>query len=178
MTSGGARARSGPAKNPNSRTSERAGYTLTSLPNAAYEGKPPRFPLPSYRVYDFDVDGSVVKDDPGARSFHRRELELWRQLWKSPQAYAWSMPQYSYMIWDIALYCRSLIIAQDSTAKAADRTLLPRYADRIGLSAAGLAQLGWRIAPDELAQKRLERSILEENANAEGHTFERRLRAV
>ncbi|MBW3079873.1 hypothetical protein [Bifidobacterium saguinibicoloris] len=134
--------------------SERAGFTLASLPNGGYDGQPPAFPLERYRV-----NGPDGPDEKAMRSFRKRELALWRQLWKSPQAWAWSMPQYSYLCWDIAMYCRLMVLAGESTATAADRGLIPRYADRIGLSAAGLAALGWQITPDEMAKsmKRLER---------------------
>ncbi|MCW2759049.1 MAG: hypothetical protein JWO46_2795, partial [Nocardioidaceae bacterium] len=41
MTKGGARSRSGPPKDPRSRTSERAGFTLTALPSEGYTKRPP-----------------------------------------------------------------------------------------------------------------------------------------
>lgn len=178
MTSGGARARSGPPKNPNSRTSERAGYTLMSLPNSGYDGKPPRFPLADYRIENITNDDGRVYDEEGSQSFKRRERKLWRELWKTSQACAWSLPQYQYMVYDVAMYCRLMVISETSTAKAADRALIPRYADRIGMSAAGLASLGWKIAPDEFAQRRMERDITEQQANGDGMTVrKRRLRA-
>jgi hypothetical protein len=43
----GGHARSGPAKDPSSRTSERAGYTLTALPNEGYRAGPRAEPVPA-----------------------------------------------------------------------------------------------------------------------------------
>ncbi|MBW3088817.1 hypothetical protein KIH77_08790 [Bifidobacterium sp. 82T24] len=178
MVSGGARTRSGPAKDPNSRTSARAGYTLMSLPNGEYDGPVPGFPLGRYRVMEVVEKGVVRFSEKETRAFRRRELSMWKAVWRYPQAWAWSMPQYSYMVFDIAMYCRSMTIAESSGSSAADRGLIPRYADRIGLSADGLARLGWRIAPDELAQRRMERGLAERQANDAGMTVaKRRLRA-
>lgn len=149
MTSGGARLKSGPAPDPTSARSERRGYNLRALPATGYEGRTPSFPLDEYRVYLLGEDGEQIFDEKATKQWKTRERKLWRNLWKSPQACAWSMPQYAYMIYDVALYCRQLILCQDSMAKAADRGLLPRYADRIGLSAVGLSGLGWRISDDD-----------------------------
>lgn len=173
MTSGGARLRSGPPPDPESGRSERRGYNLRALPATGYSGRVPAFPLDDYRVYLTDAEGGQVYDEKLTRRWRTRERKLWRDLWKSPQACAWSMPQFAYMIYDVALYCRQLILCQDSTAKAADRGLLPRYADRIGLSAVGLSGLGWRIASDDAAQE----PPAGETAGTEaGETPQRRLR--
>ncbi len=68
----GGHARSGPSKDPNSRTSERAGYTLTALPAGGYPG-----PVPDLSEYM-----------PTATDRHQ---SIWDELWKMPQAAAWSM---------------------------------------------------------------------------------------
>lgn len=177
MASGGARVRSGPAPDPNSRTSERRGYTLSSLPNGGYAGRPPKFPLPD-PVVCVEEDGVAVEDKQASAVRKKREQELWRQLWKTPQACAWSLPQYSYLIYEVGLYCRLFATCEDVNAKAADRTLLPRYADRIGLSAAGLAALGWRIVPDEIAARRMAKAEEDEEAKIQPGVQPRRLRLV
>lgn len=41
---------------PSSGASERRGYTLRSLPNTEYKGRPPKFPLPPYVLRYFDKD--------------------------------------------------------------------------------------------------------------------------
>lgn len=178
MVSGGARVRSGPAPDPNSRTSERRGYTLSSLPNGGYAGKPPAFPLPDPVICDTDADGTPVPNPKASAARKKREATLWKSLWKTPQACAWSLPQYSYLIYEVAMYCRLFATCEDVNAKAADRTLLPRYADRIGLSAAGLAALGWRIVPDEVAARRMAKAEEEEEAANQPAQQPRRLRLV
>ena len=71
MARGGARNRAGPQANPDSGRSDRRGYSLTALPAEGYAGEIPDFPLP---------DAS------------ERELEVWAEAWRTPQACAWSMP--------------------------------------------------------------------------------------
>ena len=156
MVSGGFRAAAGRKPDPLSGRSERSGYSLSSLPNKGFQGKTPKFPLGKYEVFYVDGDGERGYDDKATAQFAKRERTIWKTLWHTPQACAWSLPEYAYLIFDIALYCRQLVICESSDAKAADRGLLPRYADRIGLSASGLAALGWKIVPDEVSMKRME----------------------
>lgn len=173
MTSGGRRVRSGPAPDPNSRTSERRGYTLRSLPNTAYAGKPLKYPL-------------LALGDERADA---REAETWKWLWKQPQARAWKLAQYRYMVHDIAMYCRMFVLCEQAGAKTSDRVLLLRLADRIGLSPAGLASLGWKIDEDSsqkppvdseftrrLAEKRSrEAGEAREPEDGESHVYRRRM---
>ena len=78
---------------PSSGASERRGYTLRSLPNTEYKGRPPKFPLPPYVLRYFDKDSQEwVEDRAGSESWNERESELWRQLWRLPQARAWKQP--------------------------------------------------------------------------------------
>jgi hypothetical protein len=156
VVSGGFRAAAGRKPDPLSGRSERGGYSLSALPNRGFQGKTPKFPLGKYEVFYVDGDGERGYDDKATAQFAKRERTIWRTLWHTPQACAWSLPEYAYLIFDIALYCRQLVICESSDAKAADRGLLPRYADRIGLSASGLAALGWKIVPDEVSMKRME----------------------
>ena len=178
MTSGGARVRSGPMADPNSGHSERVGYRLQSLPNEGYTGDIPDFPLAKYVILKKDDEGNAVPDRYRMTQWRKREMTIWGTLWRSPQACAWSLPQYGYLVFDIAMYCRQFVICESSGATASDRGLLPRYADRIGLSAAGLAELGWKIMPDELALRRMGRDAQETTQAEEesGPTVRRRLR--
>lgn len=149
MASGGRRIRSGPNPDPNSRTSERRGYTLQDLPNTEYRGRAPQYPLPEHRVRKWDNDANRwVTLDEDTERFRERELELWRWLWRQPQARAWRLPQYGYMRMELAQWARMSVICESPDAKAADRSILLRLADRIGLTPAGLAALGWRIADE------------------------------
>lgn len=164
MPSGGARLRSGPMPDEHSQTSERRGYKLSALPNHGYAGKPPKYPLQPIVIYD--SRGKDRENDVAAtRQFAALERKTWKWLWSTPQACAWSLPQFSYLLYDIALYCRQLVICETSDATSADRGLLPRFADRIGLSPAGLAALGWKIVADEIGARR--NGVSEENVETD-----------
>lgn len=134
MASGGARNRSGPAPDPNSARSESRGYSLTELP-AQYDGPIPDFPL----------------SDPSVR-----ELELWQEKWRGPHGAAWSMPSEGWRKWDIAIWVRTAVRCEDLDANAALLNNLHRLGDRIGLSTAGLAEMGWKVKADEVTPRRAE----------------------
>lgn len=133
MARGGARNRSGPKANPESGRSERRGYSLTALPAEGYDGPAPDFPLPA------------ASD---------RELEAWAEAWRTPQACAWSLPSESWRVPTVALWVRVKVRCEDADAGAALLGQLHRFADQIGMTTAGLAEMGWRVAVDELAGKR------------------------
>ena len=120
MPRGGKRVRSGPMPDPSSGASERRGYTLRSLPNTEYKGRPPKFPLPPYVIRYFDKDSQEwIEDTAGSESWNDREAELWKQLWRLPQARAWKQPQLRYLHYQIASYVRECVICESSLAKAA-----------------------------------------------------------
>lgn len=130
MASGGARNRSGPQKTEGSRSSERAGWVLTALPPAGFDGEAPEFPL----------GRSATDDLTGAR-----ELEIWVEAWSTPQACAWSVEPWRWPI--IGEYCRlKAIVELSPAASAALVGQLHRYRDQIGLTPAGLKENGWKIA--------------------------------
>lgn len=132
MPRGGARNRSGPAASENSGRSDRRGFSLTALPSAGYDGDVPDFPL------------------PGATS---RELEVWTDAWRSPQACAWSMPSEQWRIRTVAMWTRLTVRCEEPEAGAALLGQLHRFADQIGMTTAGLAEMGWKVAVDEVAAK-------------------------
>lgn len=129
----GGHARSGPSKDPNSRTSERAGYTLTALPAAGYPG-----PVPDLSDYM-----------PTATDRHQ---SIWDELWKMPQAAAWSMQPWRWA--QVADLVKYQVRDDADDAPAALATSIRRLRDDLGLTHAGLAANGWAIAVDELAEKR------------------------
>lgn len=133
MSRGGARNRSGPQPVEGSRTSERKGFSLTALPAEGYDGPVPNFPLPS------PTD---------------RELDVWEQAWRTPQACAWSMPSESWRVRTVAMWCRLSVRCEAEDAGAALLGQLHRFADQIGMTTAGLAEMGWKVAVDEVATKR------------------------
>lgn len=150
MARGGARNRSGPQANENSGRSDQRGYSLTALPAEGYAGPVPDYPLPPrFQLDDEDGVGAAINE---------RELALWRWLWTTPQACAWSMPSERWRLHTIAMYVRTFVICEGSEATAADKGSLHRFADQIGMTTAGLAEMGWKIAVDETATKRAEKS--------------------
>ena len=132
MPRGGARNRSGPAADPTSGRSDRRSYKLTALPAEGYRGPVPDFPLP----------------DPSDR-----ELEVWESAWRTPQACAWSLPSESWRQRTVALWVRVSVRCEDPQAGAAMLGQLHRFADQIGMTTAGLAEMGWSVAKDEVGEK-------------------------
>jgi hypothetical protein len=129
MTSGGPRNRSGRTV---SATSE-AGLLLTALPAEGFKGRAPRWPLTTPSM---------------------RERAVWRQLWRTPQACAWSLPSENWRINTVAMYCRTLVRCEDPEAPASLLAQLHRFADQIGMTTAGLSEMGWKVAVDEVGQAR------------------------
>lgn len=159
MTSGGARNRSGPPADPNSLNSADKGVVFTALPSEGYDGKPPAFPLPEREIYTEHFEGSgrnrervVELDEHSTEAVWSREQEFWAQIWKTPQACAWARESWRWPT--IAMYVRTFVICEGAGATAADKGSLHRFADQIGLTPAGLAENGWAIAKDAVAEKR------------------------
>jgi hypothetical protein len=176
MASGGRRNRSGPEASESSARSDRRGYSLTALPAEGYHGEIPDFPLPRRQVYTWEVEDKrryQVLDEGGTAIVADREQRLWEWLWRTPQACAWSMPSESWRLHTIAMYVRTFVVCEGSDATAADKGSLHRFADQIGMTTAGLAEMGWKVAVDETAGKRQEKAEAEPASKPE-----RRLRAV
>lgn len=125
MPRGGARNRSGPKADPDSARSDARSYSLQFLPTAGYAGETPDFPLPN------------ASD---------RELVLWSEAWRTPQACAWSMPAQSWRQRTVAMWVRVSVRCEDPESGAAILAQLHRFADQIGMTTAGLAEMGWTIA--------------------------------
>src|SRR5690606_24421934 len=133
MARGGARNRSGPKADPNSGRSDRRGFKLTALPAGGYDGEVPEFPLPAASA---------------------RELVVGEQAWRTPQACAWSMPSVSWRTSTVALWVGTKVRCEDPEAPASLLGQLHRFADQIGMTTAGLAEMGWVIAVDVVAEAR------------------------
>ena len=146
MPRGGARNRSGPLADPNSGRSERRKYTLSALPREGRPGRAPAFPLP-IRRFRIVVDGELVEDKKPTREFRDRELAVWREYWRTPQACAWESSQW---MWEtIGEFCRlKTVVELAPDSNAALVAQLHRYRDQIGLTPAGLRDNGWKIAED------------------------------
>lgn len=157
MSSGGARNRSGPAADPASGRSDRRGFKLTALPAEGYTGPVPEFPLPEAS---------------------ERELEVWAEAWRTPQACAWSMPSESWRVRTVALWVRTSVRCEEPDAGAALLGQVHRFADQIGMTTAGLAEMGWAVAKDELAARRSEVEPGDEPAAPKRQSSRDRLKAV
>ena len=134
MPSGGARNRSGPAANENSERSDRRGFKLTALPAEGYDGDAPAWPL-----------------EPAANATER---SYWERAWRTPQACAWLMPSESWRIPTVARWVRLSVRCDAPDAGAAHLGQLHRFADQIGMTTAGLAEMGWKVTVDELSERR------------------------
>lgn len=130
MASGGARARSGPAPDPNALRRERDAGEWTVLPAEGREGATPEWPL---------FDQTI------------RESELWDRLWRSPQALMWE--RYGQAL-EVALYVRRFSEAEALESKVTLSTLVRQMADSLGLTTPGLRANRWRISADAVAERR------------------------
>jgi hypothetical protein len=137
MPQGGTRSKSGPTKDPTSRTSERAGYTLTALPAEGYRKRPP----------------GLTEFIPRPTA---RQKAVWAELWRTPQACAWSFDRWRWP--QVATLTRLRVRSEDPDAPAAIFGELAKVETRLGLSEEGLRFLGWAIKRDELATKRDEKA--------------------
>lgn len=133
MASGGARARSGPAPDPNAlRRDRKDDRAWVSLPAEGFSGDVPEFPL---------GDASP------------QEVELWADLWRKPQAVMWDRLGLKY---EVAAYVRAFLESVQPEASAGLKTAVLRMSAELGLSTVGMGQLRWKISSDELAEKREE----------------------
>src|SRR5690242_11707288 len=88
MTSGGARARSGPAPDPTALRRDRDAGEGTVLPTEGRQGATPDWPLTEQSV---------------------READLWERVWRMPQALMWE--RYGQEL-EVALYVRRFTEAE------------------------------------------------------------------
>ena len=149
MPSGG-HARSGRKPQEGSGRSESRGYKLAALPAEGYQGEIPEWPL-----------------TPGATTV---EKAYWESAWRSPQAYIWSRQEFRWLIPDVARWVRLTARCDELDAPASLLARLPSAEDKIGMTAAGLARFGAKIAVDEVTDKATEKGDKPKPA--------RRLRAV
>lgn len=151
MTSGGARARSGPAPDPNSARSERRGLSFAALPPDGRHGETPEFPLPRMDIFDVDGDGKRESDMGATEVWAEREKDLWEWAWTTPQAVAWEKEPWRW--YTVAQWVRLAVTCEQSDAKAADKTALLKVAEQIGLTPAGLTLNRWAITAGDDAEK-------------------------
>lgn len=147
MARGGARNRSGPQADPQSLRSAERGIVLTALPAEGRKGRAPAFPLPAIKRPEH-AEGSQAQ----TKAFRRRELAVWAECWKMPQACAWELEPWRGPT--VAEFCRlKTVVELEPDANASLVAQLHRYRDQIGLTPAGLKENGWAIAKNEIAAK-------------------------
>jgi hypothetical protein len=117
----GGHGRSGPPPDPNALRRDRDGSDWIDLPAAGRAGDPPAWPL-SRRT--------------------KRELAVWEGEWKRPQAVIWEARSQEL---EVALYVRAVVVSERPRASAADRAVVLRFMEDLGLSQSGLARNRWRI---------------------------------
>lgn len=149
MTSGGSRARSGPAPDPNSyRSMDRE---WIDLPAGGFTGVVPEFPLPrAIQFESFFENGKKVteKDDEATADVWDAEQELWAELWRKPQAAAWDSLGLKFQV---AAYVRAFLESVKADAVSGLKTAVLRMETELGLSIAGMRSNGWRIADGPVA---------------------------
>lgn len=135
MTSGGARARSGPAPDPNAlRRDRKSDAGWTTLPA---EGR--TTPAPDWPLDDVPTD---------------REWATWTRFWAKPQAVIWERDQ---IVEPVAMFVRQYLEGMERKASAENRkTVRMMFAD-LYLTSDSLARARLRIATDEVTEKRTEK---------------------
>jgi hypothetical protein len=118
----GGHANSGPAPDPNALRGDRDRGGWTTLPADGRAGDPPTWPL---------------------KGFSAREKELWIYLWSKPQATQWERLG---LEMEVALHCRSFVVAEALNAPVAARTLVRQQMEQLGLTLPGMRMLRWKLA--------------------------------
>jgi hypothetical protein len=152
---------SGPAPNPASRrqTGNQA-HTWLDLPRGGFDGAVPEWPLVTNQVAtDHKLnrsrnadDAEMIPLDRDAQRLDEREAEVWRAIWRSPQAAAWELNGW---VHDVGLYVRALVLGEFGDLDNAKEARM--WSDRLGLNPAAMLKNRWRVRGDEVATRRTER---------------------
>lgn len=67
------------------------------------------------------------------------------------------MPSESWRAGTVALWVRTKVRCEDPDAPASLLGQLHRFADQIGMTTAGLAEMGWKVAVDEVSKHAAEK---------------------
>lgn len=166
MPRGGARVNSGPPPDPNAlrrdRPSDKDGWT--TLPQRTDE------PVPDWPLAGLVLTDGDDEEGRTAAALHRRELEVWAELWRTPQATAWHRLGWTS---EVALYVRLMVVAE-RTANTKSLAEARMWSDRLGLNPAAMLRNRWRVATDEVAQVRESRKA----PAGRGGSVRERLKAV
>ena len=127
----GGHGHSGPPADPNAlRRDRRDDKSWVSLPAEGFQGDVPAWPL---------VSASDV------------ERDLWARLWRKPQGAMWVQLGLEF---EVAAYVRAFLESVEPDASAGLKTAVLRMSAELGLSTVGMGQLRWKIATDEVAERR------------------------
>lgn len=150
MPRGGARVNSGPPPDAKAlrrdRPADKEGWI--SLPSEGRKGNAPAWPLSKWR----DLEKAKLpeeRNDLAARALDARELVIWRQIWKTPQAAQWEKLGWKH---DVGLYVRMMVGAEQGNMRAASEAR--QWSDRLGLTQMAMLRNRWRIVEDEVGAKR------------------------
>lgn len=83
------------------------------------------------------------------------EKAHWARLWRKPQAVVWEQQELHEVV---ARYCRIAVAATKRDAYASVMAQASSLEDRLGLTPRAMRMLLWQIAPDEVADKRDEKT--------------------
>lgn len=75
-----------------------------------------------------------------------RELDIWRDLWSTPQAVMWEREGQDFTV---ALYVRRLVEAEQHDSKVNLSTLVKQLGEGLGLTSPGMRSNRWKIAPEK-----------------------------
>jgi hypothetical protein len=103
------------------------------LPAEGRKGATPTWPL-------------GTSDDP---ELTKRELTIWRELWKTPQAVEWERLGWKRVV---ARYARTLVGAEQLNKDCMSEAR--QLEDRLGLTPKSMRMLLWQVVTDEVAEKR------------------------
>ncbi len=112
------------------RRKNRSAPNLTQLPSEGRQGDVPAWPLPDPR---------------------EAELEVWAELWVSPQATMWERLGWTRAV---ARYTRTLVDAEVTGAPITLLGEVRQMEDRLGLTPMSMLRLRWEVVTDELEDKR------------------------
>ena len=85
-----------------------------------------------------------------------RERALWGELWRSAQAAAWHAKVGSGGVRDVAQYVRHKVLAELGSME--DAREARQWSDRLGLNPAAMLRNRWRVAADQVGDRRAEKT--------------------
>lgn len=101
------------------------------LPAEGRKGRTPAWPLPG--------------------RMRAGELQLWRSLWRTPQAVQWERLGWTRVV---ARYCRTVRAAEENPTQQSVMSEARQLEDRLGLTPKAMRLMLWTIVGDAVAERR------------------------